>query len=66
MINTLILNPLPVPDSSELAAVGGSGSEEDVEIAGAPMPISYADLKDYQVQESSLCFARRLHICSGL
>src|SRR6266436_9278144 len=38
VINTLILNPLPVPDSSGLAAVG------------APLPISYPDLKDYQAK----------------
>ena len=49
VINTLILNPLPVPDSSELAAIGlmkaRSTSKES-----APQPISYADLKDYQAQ----------------
>jgi predicted permease len=49
VINTLILNPLPVPDSSRLAAVGvvktGNTSK-----SSAPLPISYADLKDYQAR----------------
>src|SRR5580704_16213073 len=49
VINTLILNPLPTPNSSELFALttadaaGGSRS-------GPPLPISYADLKDYQAK----------------
>jgi predicted permease len=49
VINTLILNPLPVPDSSTLLAVGsikvGSSSK-----SSAPLPLSYADLKDYQAR----------------
>ncbi len=47
VINTLLLNPLPVPDSSGLSALGvakvASTSKSSV-----PMPVSYADLKDYQ------------------
>jgi predicted permease len=48
-INTLILNPLPVRNSSELAAVAAAdvGSKSK---ASAPLPISYADLKDYQAK----------------
>ncbi len=49
LINTLILNPLPVPHSSELIALGtlktGSTSK-----SSAPLPISYADLKDYRAR----------------
>ncbi len=49
VINTLILNPLPIPDSSALAAVGvvkaRSGSK-----SSALLPVSYADLKDYQAR----------------
>jgi predicted permease len=49
VINTLILNPLPVPDSSGLAALGmakvGTTSKSSV-----PLPLSYADLKDYRVR----------------
>jgi predicted permease len=47
VINTLILNPLPVPDSSGLAAVGMAKAESTPK-SSAPLPISYADLKDYQ------------------
>jgi predicted permease len=49
VINTLILNPLPIPDSSGLEAIGlartGSASN-----AGLPLPVSFADLKDYQAK----------------
>jgi predicted permease len=47
VINTLILNPLPVQDSAGLAAVGAA-KMDSVSKPGAPLPISYADLKDYQ------------------
>lgn len=47
VINTLILNPLPVPDSSTLASVG-SAKVENASKSSAPLPFSYADLKDYQ------------------
>ena len=43
VINTLILNPLPVADSSGLAAVGAAKSSQ-------LLPVSYADLKDYQAR----------------
>src|SRR5256885_5771259 len=49
VINTLLLNPLPVKDSSGLAAVAvaktGSTSK-----SSAPLPLSYADLKDFQAR----------------
>jgi predicted permease len=47
VINTLILNPLPVPGSSELAAVGLMKARSTSN-SSAPLPLSYADLKDYQ------------------
>jgi predicted permease len=47
IVNTLILNPLPVPDSSTLASVGFVKLESSSK-SGPPSPISYADLKDYQ------------------
>jgi predicted permease len=47
VINTLILNPLPVENSSELAAVTAANADKK---GGAPKPISYADLKDYQAR----------------
>jgi predicted permease len=47
VINTLILNPLPVPDSSRLASLGAA-KLANAPKPGAPLPISYADLKDYQ------------------
>lgn len=48
VINTLILNPLPIPDSSGLVAVDlvKAGSKQ----ASVPLPLSYADLKDYQAK----------------
>jgi predicted permease len=49
VINTLILNPLPVPDPSGLAAVG-LAKMEGASKSSAPLPMSYADLKDYQAR----------------
>jgi predicted permease len=49
VVNTLILNPLPIPDSSGLAAVG-LAKVESTSKSSAPLPISYADLKDYQAR----------------
>ncbi len=48
VINTLILNPLPVPDSSRLAAVGEAKAQSAK--SSALLPMSYADLKDYQAR----------------
>ncbi|HEY3938357.1 MAG TPA: ABC transporter permease [Bryobacteraceae bacterium] len=47
VINTLILNPLPIPNSSLLMAVGETKAKNAAKM-GAPLPLSYADLKDYQ------------------
>ncbi|HEY1216484.1 MAG TPA: ABC transporter permease, partial [Bryobacteraceae bacterium] len=51
VINTLILNPLPVPDSSGLMGVGlakvGTTSKSP-----PSLPISYSDLKDYQAKNA--------------
>ncbi len=49
VINTLILNPLPVPDSSALAAVGLTRVRSKGN-SRVPLPLSYADLKDYQAR----------------
>lgn len=49
VINTLILNPLPVYKTSELVAVSAS-KEKNVSRSKAALPISYADLKDYQAK----------------
>jgi predicted permease len=51
MINTLILNPLPVPDSSRLAAAGLIKARSTSK-SSAPSPFSYADLKDYRTQNT--------------
>lgn len=47
VFNTLILNPLPVRDSSELRAVTMRETKSRSK-SNAILPISYADLKDYQ------------------
>lgn len=49
MINTLILNPLPVPDASGLAAVNVVQTKSTAK-STVTLPISYADLKDYQAK----------------
>lgn len=47
LINTLILNPLPVRDPAELASLELVQSQRTSRSA-APLPMSYADLKDFQ------------------
>ena len=47
VINTLILNPIPVQHSSTLAAVH-SVKPKNASNSTAPLPLSYADLKDYK------------------
>jgi predicted permease len=47
VINTLILNPLPVRDASTLAAIGAAKADNAGK-SNAPLPLSYADLRDYQ------------------
>ncbi len=50
VLNTLILNPLPVRNPGQLAGI--AGSEVDGSKARTPFPISYPDLKDYQAQNA--------------
>jgi predicted permease len=47
LINTVLLNPLPVPNFSELAVVCVPKSRSNAK-SSAPLPLSYPDLKDYQ------------------
>ncbi|MGH9665539.1 MAG: ABC transporter permease, partial [Bryobacteraceae bacterium] len=49
VIDTLILNPLPVRHPAELAAVVRAEAKTASQ-SGAPLPISYADLRDYQAR----------------
>ncbi len=49
VINTLILNPLPIPDSSHLQSVGMIKAEKTPK-PGLPLPLSFADLRDYQTK----------------
>jgi macrolide transport system ATP-binding/permease protein len=49
IINTLILNPLPVPDSSGLFALSMAPNESTSK-SSAPLPISHADLQDYEAR----------------
>jgi hypothetical protein len=46
VINTLILNPLPVPRSSELFALSGSEAKAGAKTA-ATLPLSYLNLRDF-------------------
>lgn len=47
LVNTLLLNPLPVKNSSQLAAVAGAQTKT-ISKSKALLPLSYLDLKDYQ------------------
>jgi predicted permease len=47
LINTLILNPLPAPNATELTALAEIETRDSSK-AGVPFPISYPDLRDYQ------------------
>jgi predicted permease len=49
LINTLILNPLPVHNVDELAAVSTVDAAGAAQ-SSAPMPLSYPNLKDYQTR----------------
>lgn len=49
VINTLILNPLPVKDSSTLAALAEAETKSTSK-SNVPLPIAYKDLKDYQAE----------------
>jgi hypothetical protein len=49
LINTLILNPLPAGNPSELAAIQ-TAETKSTSKASAPLPVSYANLKDYQAR----------------
>lgn len=49
IINTLILNPLPVQDSSRLAAVALALTKTTSK-SRVSLPVSYADLRDYEAQ----------------
>jgi predicted permease len=49
VINTLILNPLPVRNSTELAAIAAM-DERTTSKSNTLLPISYADLRDYQAR----------------
>src|SRR5579884_1818772 len=47
LINTLVLNPLPVPNSSGLTVLVRA-DVKSTSRSNVPLPLSYADLKDYQ------------------
>ena len=47
VINTLLLNPLPVQQPSELMAVA-AGETKSSSKSNVPLPLSYANLKDYR------------------
>ncbi len=52
LINTLVLNPLPVRNAGELAAIGAVDGQSTSE-SGALFPLSYPDLKDYQTRSAT-------------
>jgi predicted permease len=51
VINTLILNPLPVPNIGELTAVAAADAKGTSK-SRTSFPISYADLRDYQTRNN--------------
>jgi predicted permease len=51
LINTVLLNPIPVPHSSGLVSVAGSEAAR-MSRSGAPQPISYLNFKDYQARNA--------------
>jgi hypothetical protein len=51
IINTLILNPLPVKDSSQLAGVARTEAKSASK-SKSTLPMSYLDLKDYQARNA--------------
>lgn len=52
VMNTLILNPLPVPDSAGLVAVTSVMSQNNAR-SEQPLAISYPDFKNYQLSNSA-------------
>ena len=52
LVNTLILNPLPVREPGELAAINIVQTQNGGK-TGAPLPISLADFRDYQLRNQS-------------
>lgn len=53
VINTLILNPLPVPNSSTLVGINAAKVESQSK-SSVPLPLSYQDLKDIQAKTAAL------------
>ncbi len=49
VINTLVLNPLPVPNSSQLIALSEAKAGKTAR-SSIPLPVSFSDLKDYQAR----------------
>lgn len=52
VINTLLLNPLPVPHSAELFALSGSEAKTTAKSAG-PLPMSYLNLRDFEAHNEA-------------
>jgi len=52
VINTLILNPLPAPHSSELFALSGSEAKTSAKTS-APLPLSYLNLRDLEARSDT-------------
>ncbi len=52
VINTLILNPLPVPQSSKLFALSGSETKATAK-SSAALPLSYLNLRDFGARNES-------------
>jgi predicted permease len=53
VINTLLLKPLPVPDSSGLVAVTAVEGDA-LSRSSAPLPLSYPEFRDYQQRQKTL------------
>jgi predicted permease len=53
LINTLILNPLPVPDAGSLTAVAGTDGRDPAKSSTAAFQLSYRELEDYRTRTTA-------------
>ncbi|HXE13435.1 MAG TPA: hypothetical protein VN633_15020 [Bryobacteraceae bacterium] len=65
LINTLVLNPLPVKGASKLPVMATTEAKSASKSQN-PLPFSYADLKEFPGQEPGIQRTFRVHIAESL